>query len=87
MVALCLVMFEFIAKYILKKGVVENTIMMIDCQDLSVFNMPYKMIKAVTSTIQTCYKAKSRGIFIVNAPTTFSIVWRAVKLFLDEVVA
>lgn len=85
--ALCIVMFEFVTRYLLKPGVIENTFLIINCKDLSVFNMPYKMIKAVTSTIQTVYKARSRGIFILNAPKTFSIVWKCVKVFLDEVIA
>lgn len=84
--ALCVVYFEFVIKYLLKPGVVENFLMVIDCSNLSVWNMPYNMIKAVTSTIQTCYKAMSRGTFIINAPKTFSVVWQVVKYFLDAVV-
>jgi hypothetical protein len=84
-VSMCLIFFEFMTKYCLLPGTIENTIMIINCQNLSVWSMPYRMIKAVITTIQMCYKARSRAIFCLNAPTTFSAVWNVVKYVLDEI--
>jgi hypothetical protein len=39
---------------------------------------------ALMGTLQSQYRCTSAKIFIVNASTTFSIVWSTVKTFLEE---
>ena len=72
-------------KYCLIPGAIENTLIIVDCKDLGVWSMPYRMIKAVIGTVQMAYKARSRAVFCLNAPSSFSAVWNVVKYVLDEI--
>lgn len=64
-------------------GHIENFIMMVDCLNLGVWNMPYGMIKSVIQTLQSQYKCMSRIIYVLNSPSTFSVVWKVVRNAID----
>jgi hypothetical protein len=51
LVALSVLMIEFMHKYCMVKGSIENMMLLIDCKNISVFSAPYKMIKQVLSTV------------------------------------
>lgn len=75
-------------KYIFYPGRIENTQLVINCGlGSSVWSMPYSLIQAVISTSQMLYKSRNRAIHIVNAPKTFSVVWKVVSNFVDEFTA
>lgn len=40
------------------EGRIENFILIIDCNDISLFNAPYGMIKSVMGVIQGLFKCK-----------------------------
>lgn len=46
-----IIMFEFLEKFMYVPGRVENMILVIDCLDISVFNSPRGMLKAMMTTI------------------------------------
>ena len=46
-----LLMVEYMEKFLLIPGRIENIVMIIDCVNLGVFNMPYGMIKSVVTTL------------------------------------
>lgn len=85
MVSLCIVMTEFIKHFCLNPGTIENTILIINCQGLSWYNTPYLLIREALNTILILYKAKTRAIFCLNVPSSFPLIWRVVRLSLDEV--
>lgn len=75
---------EYLEINMLIPGRIENYILIIDCQNLGVMNTPYALLKSVLSVIQSQYKCKARAIFCLNSPTSMSVIWNTVKLFLDN---
>jgi len=55
LITLSLLMIEFIRKYMLIPGNIENRLLIIDCKDLNVLNFPYGMVKQITKTMQRQY--------------------------------
>lgn len=45
LVALSVLMIEFMHKYCMARGIIENMMLIIDCKNINIFNAPYKMIK------------------------------------------
>lgn len=74
---------EYVQKYMMIEGRIENTILIVDCKNLGVFNMPYKMIQAVLSVLQMQYKCKTKIVYCLNCPTTFSVAWKVIRAFLE----
>lgn len=87
LITLALWFFEFMETYMMVPGRIENVILIIDCKNLSVFSAPYGMLKAVLGVVTSQYKCKSRCIYVVNSPKTFSVVWKVVKNLIDECTA
>jgi hypothetical protein len=51
LITLALWFFEFMEKHMLVPGRIENVIMIIDCKNLSVWNTPYAILKAVIGVL------------------------------------
>lgn len=47
-------------------------------------NAPYKLVRAVLSFLTQINRGRARTVFSLNAPTTISVIWNAVRYFLDE---
>ena len=65
-------------------GKIENEVLIFDCKDMSVWNLPYKMIKQLIDTFRCLYKCKSRAMFCLNTPKMFTIVWNVIYYFLSD---
>jgi hypothetical protein len=50
-ITMAIILFEFLEKYVFVPGVIENLILVIDTLDISVFNAPHGMLKAMMTTI------------------------------------
>lgn len=66
------------------KGKIENCTMINDCKDLNVITFPYGMLKALLGALNTNFKGFTRSGFIVNSPSTFSVLYGAVSFMMDE---
>lgn len=62
-IAVILMLYEFVNKYMSVAGRIENIIMIIDNKDMSVMSVPYKLLKPVIQTLSGRYKCKSRMQF------------------------
>lgn len=78
-----LIMQEFIAKYMLIPGKIENTIFILDIGGRGILNTPIGLIKPLIKTLILNYKCRVRTQFILNASFAFNMLFSAVKLFLD----
>lgn len=79
-----ILLLEYMKHFMLKAGHVENMNMIINMQGVSVATIPFALAQSVLKTLSTNYKCLSRSIFLVNAPQTFSVIWRSLKYFIDE---
>lgn len=52
LITVSLLMIEFIKKYMLIPGQIENRLLIIDCKDMNILNFPYNMVKQITGTMQ-----------------------------------
>ena len=50
-ITLSLFIFELLNEYLMDKGTIENLILLINCENLSIFSVPYAMMKAVMTTV------------------------------------
>ena len=51
MIGFVILLFEYLDEFMLIEGRIENVIIIIDCLNISIFNAPYGMLKAVLGTI------------------------------------
>lgn len=79
-----IVLLEYMKQFMLKAGHIENMIMIVNLQGVSVTTVPFALAQTVLKTLSTNYKCVSRSIFLVNAPQTFSLIWRSLYYFMDE---
>ena len=84
MVGATLIWLFFMIKYMLEDGVIENVLIVGDNTQTSVFNMPYKLTKAVMGFLTQVIRGRVRTVFGLNAPSTISVIWNVVRYFLDE---
>jgi len=74
----------FVEKYLMENGVVENLLQIGDNSGTGILSMPYKLVRAVLGFMTQINRGRARTVFGVNAPTTISVIWNAVRYFLDE---
>ena len=65
-------------------GRVENNLSILNLSQMSLFGLPYSMMKTVMGTTQGQFKGRARTIFQLSAPRSISMVWNTVKYFMDE---
>lgn len=83
-ISAALVNIYFMKKYMLQDKVLENIIQIMDKSGLTLFTMPFKLMKPVFSFIPNIIRGRARTVFGLNAPSTISIIWNTIKYFLDE---
>ena len=76
--------FEYVQKYMMKEGTIENILMIFNQEGSSITNMPHSKMKAILGAIAGQYKCRSRAIFALNSPRTFSILWQVIRYFIDQ---
>lgn len=81
-VYLGIIAFEYFLHHMAVKGRIENINIILDCKDLNVFSAPYMIIKDLLGAIQSQFKCICKSIFVLNSPSTFSILYNGVKAFL-----
>ena len=77
-------MLEYIKKNIFLPGQIENWIVLVDLDNLSLLNVPFKSLKLYLQTMQNQFRCTSRQVFIVGISMVFNFMWNTAKHFLDE---
>ena len=67
-------------------GIIENTILIQNLDGASPTKLPIKMIKASIQAVTTQEKCKIRTLFVLNAPTAISVVYKAISYILDDAI-
>ena len=70
--------------YMMIDGVIENFNLILDMKDLGAFSINYNLMKSVLAYSASAMKGRARGVFVMNAPKTFSVIWKVVRYFLDD---
>lgn len=68
----------------MKPGIIENIVLVMNMAEFSFQKAPIYIAKHLINSIGANYKGHARAVFLVNAPTAFSMVWNTIKYFLDE---
>lgn len=76
--------FGYVEQFMMKPGQIENIVFVNDQRDLGVFSINYTLLKAIISYVTGVFRGRVRTFFVMNAPTTFSVLWNAVSYFFDE---
>lgn len=74
---------EYITKYMLIPGKIENCIFVVNPDNGSIFSTPVSLIKAMEEVLILQYKCRIRTQFIINASYAVSIFFNTVKYLLD----
>ena len=83
LVGMVFIVAEYIGKYMLKPGHVENMINIQDLGGQGIMGMPHSKIKSLLGVIAGQYKGKAARVFALNSPTSFSVLWQVVRYFID----
>ena len=75
---------EYINKYMLVPGKVENIIQINNSNKMGFNPAMISRMKEVMGVMQNVYKGRLRSVMGVNAPATFALVWRTIRFFIDE---
>lgn len=79
-----IILFEYVRKFMMIPGKIENVLLVIDSHGNNVFSLPYGLLNKCIAGIQLNYRGVARSVFILNAPKTFSYAWKTISYFLDE---
>ena len=79
-----IIQFEYVRKYMMINGKIENVLLVIDSSGNNVFTLPYGLLNKSIAAIQLNYRGVARSVFILNAPKTFAYAWKTISYFLDE---
>ena len=79
-----LMLFEYVRKFMMVDGRIENVLLVIDSYGNNVFTLPYGLLNKTIAGIQLNYRGVARSVFILNAPKTFAYAWKTISYFLDE---
>lgn len=67
----------------MKNGITESLVFIVDCAGIGWFNSPFMDSRPVFQMLSNCLKAKVQKIFCVNCEASFVWVWNTVKLMID----
>ena len=76
--------FGYVEQHMMKPGQIENIVFVCDLCELGVLSINYSLLKAIISYVVGVFRGRVRTMFVMNAPTTFSVIWNTVRYLLDE---
>lgn len=77
---------EFLYQY-LNTGEEAKTITVLDCAGVRLLKLPtdvLRFIKTANALLSSHYPERAFKVLIVNAPVSFTVVWKVVKGFIDK---
>merc|ERR1712048_576712 len=75
-------MIEYMLRYGMCPGRVENWGMIVDCANSTIHGNPAKLIAGIVETIQGLYRFRMAWTKVVNAPWYFATFWKGIKALL-----
>lgn len=82
---------DYIARHMFLPGQVENWVVLVDLNDVSVMSAPInvelllmKILKEVFAFMQNNFRGRLYKAYVLNAPWSFSTVYSGVKIFMEE---
>lgn len=84
LVAAMAITIEYIKYYMMEPGHIENVINIIDLTGVGFSTSITPLAQKFKETIASNYKALGRAVYMLNCPTTFSLVWNTIKYCFDE---
>ena len=65
-------------------GHIESNTMVLDMSGTNVLTVNYTLLKGIIGFTGTVWRGKGRNFFIMNAPTTFSVLYKVASPFMDQ---
>ena len=69
---------------IMAPGKIENFVFMCDMKNCGTLEIKYPLMLGIVNYISKVLKGRSRIFIVLNAPRSFSAIWKVVKRFIDE---
>ena len=76
--------FRFIFEKMLHNGSVENLLVLMNQKDMSLWSTNFGLMKGIMQVLSSINAGRSRAMIILNAITSFNMLFKAVSYFLDE---
>lgn len=83
-VACIMLTMGFVMKHMMSYGSVENLITIVSQEGVSMWNMSLSLMKHLMRVIASVMAGRARQMFVVNAATIFSMMFKIASNFLDE---
>lgn len=83
MIATALTVQEYVTKYMMIPGRVENAIFIGNPGGKGIMSLPVSLLKAIAGILMMFYKCRVRTQFIINASYAFNMFFSIMKNFLD----
>jgi len=78
------IVLEYLRNNMLIPGQVESIYLVIDLNELGLWNLPYKKVKPIMAATNANYRGLASKIFILNGSIGFRVIWKTISVFLDE---
>jgi hypothetical protein len=72
---------EWIIKNIYVPGKVENNVYIINLKGISIFSMPFSILKELGAVMEKNYRTKLFRLYVLNAPLTMTLLFSFFKNF------
>ncbi len=76
--------FEFILKYIMLPGQIENWVVLLDLNSIGISSLPLTALKTIMGYLSVNYRSRMFATYVLNTPGSIFVPWNVVKSFLDE---
>lgn len=84
MITSILFFFEYVEQNMFIKGKIENIILILNLGNQGMSKLPVSKLTAVIGAVMNQRKCATRTIFVLNAPFAITLLWKAIKYFIDE---
>ncbi len=74
---------EHTLHYLMLPGQIENWVVIVDLDKLSISDLPRKVMKRLIQCFQDSYKSRLARMVMVNATTWTKILWGIISAFVD----
>lgn len=81
--AMFVLYFNIMISKMMKNGITESFIFIVDCGGIGWFNTPFYESRPLFNILKESFKAKVHKIFCVNCESSFMLVWNTVKLMIE----
>ncbi|EGR29370.1 hypothetical protein IMG5_156970 [Ichthyophthirius multifiliis] len=76
--------FEYILKYIMLPGQIENWVVLLDLNSIGISSLPISALKTIIRYLSINYRSRMFATYVINTPSSIFIPWNIIKGFLDE---